>query len=828
MRRTFPLAVLGLVVALASASCGDSGTSAGPSAVAAASTVDLGGGVVATLGTDGSFSITSNGATVVATAPGVPLFSRTSDPDNPDAWHDPTQPHADLATVAVDPSTIAAAPESDGSSTRAIHVVVSAQPDDTALLSLTLAADGGFTSGLGEQYDHVSASGRVTPMYLTLSGNWESGTNDAHVPVPFLVSSNGWGLFVATREAGAFDVASSDPTTVRATFEGRTLDVWFFVDPDPLAVVSRFNRIAGLPRPLPRWALSPIHWAHFASAADALSIATQYRQRHIPTSAMWLDDGWQTALNTFVLSPSVFGDDPAMMEKLDALGYRVLAWTTPYLEQPHGAPTDEAQQLYQQADASKYFVQDGLGNTYVSPATPIKGGAGIIDFTNAGARAFWENLVARGTRTNLHGFKCDYGEEIIPNILNQRDQVLFSDGTNAHTARVVPIEEHATYHAVLDAAFPGDGLLIVRASSWGGAQQADVVWPGDLDSAFQHRGDPLPQGGAAVGGLPAAVVAALTLATSGFPAYGSDTAGYRGDPTRESLLRWMEHTALSVVMQVYEDGPLRLPWAIDDAAGAEYQAMASLHQQLEPYLATLMLAAQRNGDAPLRLLPLAFPQDAAGFAYADEEYLLGPDLLVAPVLVAGVTSASVHVPPGKWVHWWSDQMVDGPADVTVAAPLGQPPLLARAGGIVPMLPPGIDTLVGASAPGVVTLASQAQEMRARAWAPPGRTSPSGDSSIRLDDGALIDVSDVGGEVAVSWQPGIAASNLTVDVDLRTSALGAVPGTTVDTQFGTPLVQVADASAVQASTVPAWSFDAASGHGTLRFVGTGSARFHLPN
>jgi alpha-glucosidase (family GH31 glycosyl hydrolase) len=811
MRRTLLVAVLGLVAA----SCDDTGGSV-QQASGPASTVDLGGGVVATLAADGSFSIARNGTVVVATPPGTALFARTSDPDNPDGWHDPTKAHDDLTTLPVDATTVAAGADDDGSSTKALHLVVPAQPDDTALLSVTLAADGGFATGLGEQYDHVSASGRVTPTFLTLSGAWESGTNEVHVPVPFLVSSGGWGLFVATREAGSFDVAATDPTTVRATFEGRTLDVWFFVDPDPLAVVARFNRLAGLPRRLPRWALSPIHWAHYKSAADALSIAAQYRQRHIPTSAMWLDDGWQTGLDTFVLSPTAYGDDPAMMDKLGALGYRVLAWTTPYLEQPHGAPADEAQQLYQQADASKYFVQDGLGHTYVSPATPVKGGAGIIDFTNAAARAFWENLVARATRTNLHGFKCDYGEELIPNILGQRDQVLFSDGTTSRTARLFPIEEHATYHAVLDAAFPDDGLLIVRASAWGGASQADVVWPGDLDSGFEHRGDALPGGGAAVGGLPAAVVAAQTLSTSGFPAFGSDTAGYRGEPTRESLLRWMEHTALSVVMQVYEDGPQRLPWAIDDAAGAEYQAMASLHQQLEPYLATLMLDAQRNGTPPIRPLPLAFPGDAAGFAHADEEYLLGPDLLVAPVLVAGATNASVHLPPGRWVHWWSDRTYDGPADVTVDAPLGQPAFFARAGGLVPMLPVWIDTLVEASAPGVVTLASQAAEMRARAW-------PSGDSSVVLDDGSQIEVSDDGTGVTVTWQAGASASRLTIDVDLRTSAGGAGAATTVDTLSGTALAPVSDASAVQASSVPAWSFDAGSGHAWVRFMGAGSAR-----
>lgn len=583
------------VVLAAAVACDQAGT--GGAAVAAARTFDLGGGVQAALGADGSFAITTDGAsgasgtTLVATPPGAPLFTRTSDPDDPDGWHDPTRPHPDLTATPVDPSTLGVEVVPDGSTTRAIHLVVPQQPGDTALLSLTLASDGSFVTGLGEQLAHVSASGRVSPMFLTAGSPWESDTNEAHVPVPFLVSSAGWGLFVRTREAGAFDVGATDPSTTTVTFEGRTLDVWLFVDPDPLAIVARFNRLAGLPRRLPRWALSLIHWRHWASADDVVSIATEYRQRHIPTSALWLDDGWQTALNTFVMSPAVFGDTQATMATLASLGYRVMAWTSPYLEMPGGSgPLDPAQVLYEQADAARDFVQDGEGNDYTPLATPIKGGAGVIDFTSPAASAFWQQQVAQATRSDIHGFKCDYGEDLIPNLLGARDPVAFADGTTSRSARLFPIEEHATYHAVLDEAFPGDGALIVRASSWGGASQADIVWPGDLDPRFEHQGDALAPdegSGLAVGGLPAVVVDAQTLAVSGFPAFGSDTAGYRHDPTRESTLRWMEHTALSVVMQVYEDGA-RLPWLYDDAAGAEYRAMASLHQQLEPYNAILM------------------------------------------------------------------------------------------------------------------------------------------------------------------------------------------------------------------------------------------------
>jgi alpha-D-xyloside xylohydrolase len=829
--------VLGALCVGAAIACNDAGTVVpGGQGNAAGRVFDLGGGVTATLGDDGAFSIVSSGATLLATPPGTPLLARTSDPDDPDGWHDPTKPDTDLTVLPVDPSSVGVEVVPDGSSTRAIHLVVPEQAPDTALLTVSLAADASFVTGLGEQFAHVSAAGRISPMYVAPGSPWESDTNEAHVPVPFLVSSAGWGLFVRTREAGAFDVAATDPTTTRATFEGRTLDVWFFVDADPLAVVARYDRLAGLPRPLPRWALSLLHWRHWAGPDDVLSVATEYRQRHIPTSALWFDDGWQTALNTSVPASSVFGDVQSTMATLASLGYRVMAWTSPYLEKPAGgsAPPDPAQVLYAQADAAHDFVQDGEGNDYAPLASPIKGGAGVIDFTSPNAQAFWEQQVAQATRAGIRGFKCDYGEDFVPDLLGARDPVAFADGTTAHTARLFPIEEHATYHAVLDEAFPGDGALIVRASSWGGASQADIVWPGDLDPRFEHQGDTLAADegtGLAVGGLPAVVVDAQTLSVSGFPAFGSDTAGYRHQPTRESTLRWMEHTALSVIMQVYEDGA-RLPWLYDDAAAEEYREMASLHQALEPYNAVLMTAAQTAGAPPIRPLPLAFPGDPGGAAAADSEYLLGPDLLVAPVLEAGASSRSVHLPPGKWVHWWSDTVYEGPSDVTIGAPLGSPPLFARAGGLVPMLPDGIDTLVDATAPGVVPLAAAKAEMRARAW-------PAGTSSVVLDDGSSIVIEDGSGGVTVTWESSGVVRNLTVDVDVRTRTGSSGPIEGVTTVSGPALMALSNSSesAVEASTSPAWATNAAAGdagsatnpgspatatHVWLRFVGSGAA------
>lgn len=764
---------------------------------------------MATLGDDGSLVVKRGDDVIVRTRPGVPLLARRADPERPDAWHDPTKP-SDLAATPIAASTIALEATSDAASpTKALHITVAPQAADTALLDLALASDDGFYAGLGERFGHVDARGSVVPMHLAIDGSYESGTNEAHVPVPLLVSSRGYGVFVASREAGAFDVAATDPGAVRATFEGRALEIFLYVDPDPLAIVARFARQTGLPRPFPLWALSPMHWRNeWASADAAIGDATELRKRHIPASCLWFDNPWQTSYNTFVFDPARFADAPGMRAKLGALGFQLLAWSTPYLETPKGAPANEAQMLYADADAKGYFVKDANG-TFVSPASPVRSGAGMIDFTNDAARAFWIGLVDRATGVGVRGYKLDFGEDLVPSLFNARLDVRLADGSTSRSARAYPIAEHATYHQSLDKAAPGAGVLLVRASSYGGATQADIIWPGDLDSAFERFGDPKPSGGKLVGGLPSAIVAAQSLATSGFPAFGSDTGGFRGSPTRESLLRWAEHTALSVVLQLGGGGDSHNPWMFDEEAATIYAGLARLHQQLVPYLAAMMAAASKEGTPTIRPLPLAFPSDVASRARADDEYMLGPDLLVAPVVVAGATARDVHLPPGKWIAWWDGSIHDGPADVNVAAPLGKPPLFARAGALVPLYPDGIDTLVDATEPGVVTLASRRAEAEARGWV-------RGASRAAFDDGAEIAIDDRPDGVAVTWSPGSARTMLTIDLDLRSHAgnIAAVDGA------GS---QVADEAAVRASTTSAWAIDAASGRAWVRIVGGGTAR-----
>jgi alpha-glucosidase (family GH31 glycosyl hydrolase) len=733
----------------------DASTHDAPASDAGASrSLSFGPGETATLTAGGELRVIQGGRTVLSTAAGIALFSSSSDAANPSGYHDPEK----LAGVAFEPIASDAI-TMDSPAPGVLHLTAKSARKDTVLVSLALASDDGFYTGLGERYDHVDPRGQIVGMQLELALANESGTTDRHVPVPWLVSARGYGIFVKDRSIGAWDVASADPKVVRSTFEDVALDVSIVVDTDPLAVVAALAKMTGLPRKTPFWALGPMMWRHVDSQSELLGDLTMIRSLHIPTTTFWLDDGWQTGIDTFDIDPTKYDDPSGLGPTMRDMGFRWFGWSSPYLETPAEGEPSALPKLYATATKGRYFVEDASEKTFLVPG-PGSGQYGLIDFTRASASKFWSGLGEKPVALGMDGFKLDYGEDMLPDILGGPLNLKLADGESERTARTYPLHYHQAYRNALAGTSDG-GVLLVRASSYGGASVADIVWPGDLDNGFQIAGSTMSSGQRYVGGLPASVVAAETLAVCGFPLYGADTGGYRGGgPTKEALLRWAEHTALSMVMQL-GPGEDKYPWTYDAETVSIYTTLANLHQTLTPYLYELLLEAEANGTPTIRPLPLAYPEDTEAPRFADTEYLLGPALLVAPVVTEGATSRTVHVPPGTWVSWWNGEKVVGPKTSSVKAPLGTVPLWALEGSLLPTLPDGIDTLVAATTPGTVSLQAKAGLDTAMGWV-------KGPAEARWPDGSTLSIDDDAKGVTLSFEPRGTGrvSTFTLDVSAR--------------------------------------------------------------
>jgi alpha-glucosidase (family GH31 glycosyl hydrolase) len=285
-------------------------------------------------------------------------------------------------------------------------------------------------------------------------------------------------------------------------------------------------------------------------------------------------------------------------------------------------------------------------------------------------------------------------------------------------------------------------IVRFQRSGWTGTGRcAQVVWGGDPTTDWGFDG------------LASVVRAGLGMGLSGIGVWGSDIGGFFSFNGRELdgelLTRWIEVGLVSGVMRTQRDGiavpEYERPQVEDPQHIDVWRRYAKLRTQLYPYVAAAAEEYQRTGMPLMRHLVLAYPDDPRA-ADVDDQLLFGPDVLAAPVLEPGARSRRAYLPEGDWVDFWrSVRFVDddgsfepgrarllaGGRDVDVPAPLEELPLFVRAGALLVLLPPEVDTLAdyGAASPGLVRLADRPGDRRLLAF-------PRGDSSARLALGTI--------------------------------------------------------------------------------------------
>ena len=578
---------------------------------------------------------------------------------------------------------------------------------DEVLSAIEYAALDGTENfyGLGESFDHVARRGTVRQMHMTIDFLQESGYNEAHYPIPLLISTKGSGLFVEDRHPGFFDVCSSDPDRIITRFSTHALRFHLLSAPTPLAVLSRYVSLTGAPALPPKWAFGVVQWEDEIDGQEqVLENAYAMRELDLPGSGMWVDRPFATAHESFIFRPDIYPDAEGMVKELNGLGFRLAIWSAPYLSD--GVPAE-----YAEAEANGYFVEsDDINFTKFGR---------LMDFTDPGAVALWQSLVQRAVDIGIEGFKLDYGEDVISGYSTYKTTFNFYNGEPSETMhRWYQYFYHKTYRDLL----PEHAFLINRAGCYGDQTITSVVWPGDLCASFYYH-----QEEGHVGGLPAALIGNQTLSASGYPFFGSDTGGYRHfRPTKQVLLRWVQHTALSPVLQFGGAGANCNPWDFtlyegeDDGVPAVSQydeetldiwrQFAKLHIRLFPYVYTYAVAASQTGIPVTRPYGMVHPEQG----HPDAQYFYGDFFTVAPV-VRPEDSREVLIPPGRWFDWFDDTAYQGPSSKNLTVPLQRLVLLVREGAIIPLLRPTIDTLAPATAPGVESYAVDPGVLYVRLW-----------------------------------------------------------------------------------------------------------------
>jgi alpha-glucosidase (family GH31 glycosyl hydrolase) len=635
-----------------------------------------------------------------------------------------------------------------------LHAAVVGPPAGITALGIGFdARDGERYLGFGERSNAVDQRGNVVESYVgegpyqvherpiisAFVPPWGYQPRDdaSYFPIPWLLSTAGYGVLVDNTEtsyhrldrdrAWSVEVAAAPPDQPQgagAPPPGE-LSLLVFAGPDPADALRRFTATTGRqPRAAAPWYFGP--W--FQPSGDQQEQVETLRSADAPVSVA------QTYTHYLPCGDHV-GRRAEERERTDWLHSRGLAATTYF----NPMVCTGYEPVYGEAVARGALTEDAYGDPYVYRySTSSRFLVSQLDFSRAAGRGLFGELLAEAVADGYDGWMEDFGEYTPLDSRSANGM----DGTEMHNR--YPVQYHCAAH---DFARRTERPLgrFVRSGWTGAAPCAQIVWGGD------------PTVGWSFDGLASAVTNGLTMGLSGISTWGSDIGGFfaLGDNalTPELLARWVQLGAVSGVMRTQANGiaipDKERPQVWDPGQIGNWRRYAKLRTQLYPYLVAADASYRRSGMPIMRHLALAYPGDrrAAG---SDDEFLFGPDLLAAPVVEPGARERRLYLPRGRWIDLWRSasyregtgglrlggaRTAGGRRQATVPAPLDELPLLVRAGAVLPLLPPDVDTLAGYGddGDGLVRLRDRAGDLELLAF-------PRGRSTSRFyDDGRIASV-----------------------------------------------------------------------------------------
>lgn len=562
----------------------------------------------------------------------------------------------------------------DSGSLRAEVLMGDGNAADSITLSFAMGASDKFW-GFGEQYNFVDLRGLLVPVIVQEQGlgrraapllPFEGTLVNSYFPMPyFLDPRKGKGFLLENMEPSLFDLGVTDKD--RFSVEVYNGDhASFLVLPGPTAydVVESLTAEFGRPeRRPPDWAFSGAWIAAQGGTDDVRDRIDAALDAGVPVTAAWVQD-WVGQRDfgaenfgvkyRWIPDASLYPGLETLIDDLAAEGVRFLGYFNPFIV-PGYAHWDDAKEY-------GYTIKREDGSPYQFLISTFKGS--LLDVTNADAVSYFQNFAFDALDLGMKGWMADFGEWL------PLDAAI-EEGSSWSEHNRYPTRWHRANRAVLDAVFPdGDYVLFTRSGFTGEQRVAQIVWAGDQETDWS-----------AEDGFPTVMAAGLTMGMSGIPFFTHDIGGFSGGPrSKELFMRWTELGAFTPVMRTH-DGLKKLEnhhFDSDAETLAHFARMAKIHEALTPYWLALADEAVDSGRPMIRHTAFVDPEWDDAYR-AHSQWMLGEDLIVAPVLEPGKVVVNVFLPQGTWENLFTGEEYDGRDIVYVDASLGSPAVLVRKG-----------------------------------------------------------------------------------------------------------------------------------------------------
>ncbi|TGN04209.1 alpha-glucosidase [Leptospira dzoumogneensis] len=540
--------------------------------------------------------------------------------------------------------------------------------------------------GLGEQFSHLNLKGKKPFLFSEEQGvgrgdqpiTWGAellegaGGNEysTYTPIPFFLTSRNRAFFFENSSYSVFDF--EEDSEIAVEFRERGLNVKSWKAANPKEILKLYTSHTGRFPNLPDWAYGT--WLGIQGGKSVvLEKIEEAKKAGNPISALWIQD-WVGQRKTVFGSQlwwkwfpdeTRYPDFKNFVKELNQKNIQVLGYINPMLatEGP----------LFEEAVKNNYLVKDKEGKDYIVQTAGFP--AGLLDLTNPKTRTWIKNIIKQNLIGNgLSGWMADFGEWL------PTDAVLFSKESSEIYHNRYPVEwARLNREAIQEVGKEGHIVFFTRAGYSYSNKYSTSFWAGDqMVSWGRHDG------------IVSSLIGILSGGMSGISLNHSDIGGYTTIPSpikdyfrsKELFLRWAELNVFTPVFRTHEGNrPAKnhQPYSDPDTI-KEFARYGQMHLALKEYFKFLNKEASESGLPLLRPLYLSYPEDNHT-RDLQNQFLLGEDLLVIPVLEKGEDTVKGYLPKGEWEHVWTGKIFQGGTWAEVDAPLGYPAIFLKKKGV---------------------------------------------------------------------------------------------------------------------------------------------------
>jgi len=546
-----------------------------------------------------------------------------------------------------------------------------------------------YIYGFGEQFTNFNLKGKTVPIFVSEQGIGRgkqpitflidlvanSGGNEftSYAPIPHYISSKRNSIYLKNLEYSVFDFSSFNSASISVF--SNIINGAIIHSENPLDIINEYTEFSGKMKPLPSWSQHGAIIGLQGGTDRVGQIVDSLLGKGVPISGVWLQDWVGQRVTEFgkqlwwnwELDKNHYPKWDSLLTSLHDKNIKVLTYINPFLTDVSNK-NNFGTNYYKIAQDSSYFVVDSLGIPFDLDITTFS--ASLIDLTNPAAKNWFKKIIEKNMLSlDVDGWMADFGEAL-PYYSN-----LYSGNLGSAFHNYYPVMWAQLNSEIVENSFKKDELLyFCRSGYTQSPRSTSLFWLGDQLVTWDNYD-----------GIKTAITGLLSSGLSGFSLNHSDIGGYTSIKTpflkyirsKELFMRWAEINAFTSFFRTHEGNRPEDNHQVysDEETMIHFSKMAKIYSSLAFYREILMQESYERGSPIVRHPFLHYPEDKEVLNIKNEQFMLGSEFMICPILDEKREEATCYLPMGNWVHLWSlneYNFVDKGEKIKINSPIGMP------------------------------------------------------------------------------------------------------------------------------------------------------------